>query len=68
MRGSITISITRDDEKSGKNERHAKTFYIESRGHDACKAQGLIEELNDKIRVLIDKIDDLKVCSSEYKQ
>ncbi len=64
MRGTITISITRTDEH-GDMKRTAKTIFIESRGHDACKAQGFVEDLNDRIQDVVDDIDDLKICSSE---
>jgi hypothetical protein len=66
MRGTITISTTRDDEKTGEMRRHHKTLFIESRGHDSCKAQGFIEELNDRIQAVVDDIDELKICSSDY--
>ena len=67
MRGTITISITRTDER-GEMKRTSKTIFIESRGHDACKAVEFVEELNLGIRSLVNDIDDLKVGSSEYKQ
>ena len=46
--------------------RHHKTLFIESRGHDSCKAQGFIEELNDRIQAVVDDNDKLKICSSDY--
>ncbi len=66
MGGSITISITRDDDrKMVGEERHAVTIYMDSRGHDREKALALLYTLEHGIRDLIASTDDLKVRVAE---